>query len=81
MKHSDATHMVMAYSFSGSQGDTCDYVDTGEIGAGRCIVNWMRKNKHTEVVIFVVQYHSGQNLGPHRFELIMELAEECIGLI
>ena len=55
-----------------------DYNDNGEIGAGRRMIEWLSEQRISNVAVFIVRYHSGQNMGPRRFELILEIVEELV---
>ena len=58
-----------------------DFSDDGEYSAGRRIVEGLTQNKEESCAIYIVRYHSGQNLGVHRFELMLEMAAELCELI
>ena len=78
IKHADATHVVMAHALSGTYPGLLDFDDNGENGAGRRIVDWFEMQNVVNTVVFIVRYHSGQNLGSRRFDLILELVAELI---
>ena len=78
LKHADATHVTMAHMIEGARPELQDYDDDGETGAGRRIVEWLRTEQVQNTVVFIVRYHSGQNLGNRRFELILEIVAELI---
>ena len=81
LKHPDATHIVVAHSFADPRPELTDYSDDGEVGAGRRMVDLLLQNNTTEIAVYIVRYHSGRNLGPRRFELILELTQECIDMV
>lgn len=79
MKFADATHVVCAYRLAGDKSYKLqDYVDDGEFGAGRTILNLFKEEKLMNIVIFMVRYHGGQNLGQARFEIFKEVSYSAI---
>ena len=81
IKHADATHVTMAYVMNDPNPEMTDYEDDGEIGAGRRIIEQLTAEQCKDIVIFIVHYHSGRNLGKRRFELILEIAAELVDAI
>ena len=81
LKHADATHVTLAYHLIGESPIKSDYLDDGEIGAGRRTVEWLVQDQAESCAIFVVRYHSGQNLGARRFEIIQEIVVELCDLL
>ena len=63
LKHADATHVVMSYILAGNSPESRGYDDDGEYGAGRHILDWLELNNNTMVAMFIVRYHSDQNMG------------------
>ena len=76
LKHADSTHVTLAYHAIGDRPVKSDYSDDGEIGAGRKIVDWLIQYKQEGVAVYIVRYHSGQNLGPCHFEIIIDTVSE-----
>ena len=81
MKHFDATHCIMAHNIAGEMPDLKDYDDNGEYGGGSRILNILLQGEHVDTVVYIVCYHSGQNLGVRRFEIIKELTDKILDLI
>lgn len=78
----DATHIMCAYRFPGldlteSQG----FIDNGEHGAGRLLLNLLQKNKIQNKVVFVTRHYGGQHIGPKRFQLIEKAASAAISIL
>lgn len=79
MKFADATHVVCAYRLTGVHTPTLqDYVDDGEFGAGRIILNVLKEERLMNIVIFMIRYHGGRNLGPMRFDIFRETTLNAI---
>ena len=70
----------MSHILQGESPDLMDYDDDGEIGAGRRILDLLNTLNLTNIVIFIVRYHSGRNLGVRHFKLILELVNELANL-
>lgn len=78
-KFADATHVVCAYRLAGSNFPSLqDYNDDGEYGAGRIILNVLKEEKLMNVVLFMIRYHGGRNLGPARFDIFKGMARSAI---
>ena len=72
--HPSADHIVAAYNLRNTSG----YQDDGETGSGsRLLYNVLKESKPTNVVVFVVRYKNGLNIGPTRFELLEQAAEQA----
>ena len=81
LKHPDTTHVVAAHVLDDPRSEMKDYSDDGERGAGRRIVEHLMVNREKNVVVFIVCYHSAQNLGARRFKLILEITDELIEML
>lgn len=69
-KFADATHIVCAYRLQGSHTPTLqDYVDDGEFGAGRILLNVLKQEKLMNAVLFLIRHHGGKNIGPTRYDI------------
>ena len=55
-----------------------DSIDGGELGAGRRLVEYLIQNSCKNIVVYVVRYHRGPNLGPVRFDMIVNAAKSVI---
>lgn len=79
MKFADATHVVCAFRLRGSHTPTLqDYVDDGEFGAGRVMLNVLKEEKLMNIVIFLIRYHGGTNLRVLRFDKFKEVSQSAI---
>lgn len=79
MKFADATHVVCVYRLQGAHSPTLqDYIDDGEFGAGRVILNVLKEEKLMNIVIFLIRYHGGTNLGSVQFDKFRETAQSAI---
>ena len=50
----------------------------GEFGAGRTILQKMKETNAVGIVVFVIRYYDGAQLGSRRFSLIAEMVGESI---
>ena len=78
LKHVGSTHITVAYNLTSENPEMSDYDDNGEIGAGSRILKVLRDNNVVNAAIFLVRYHSGQNLGVRRFEVFKDMAQKAI---
>ena len=77
--HISATHVMCGFRLFGSRFyELQSYKDDDEYGGGRCILEEIRNNKLWNVVVFIVRYHNGPNLGKLRFETITKMTQEVI---
>ena len=75
----DATHIMCAYRIM--DPDVFHYQDSsdgGEFGAGRRILQMMRDQSFKNCAAFVVRHHNGPNLGPVRFDIIVDAAKSAL---
>ena len=78
----DATHVICAYRIMDPDvAHMTDCIDGGELGAGRRLLQMLIDNSHANIAVFVVRYHRGPNIGPSRFNLIIDAAKEAITAI
>ena len=54
-----------------------DAVDDGEHGAGRNLLNYLKKNNLYNTAIFVVRYFGGAKIGPLRYQIIIDVAKDA----
>ena len=80
IKHADATHITVAYNLDNINLEFSDYVDNGKIGAGSRLLKAMTDCKIVNSAIYLVRYHSGQNLGPRRFQVFKEMANKALDI-
>lgn len=79
MKYANATHISCAFRLPGS--DTYfkqDYIDDGEHGAGRTMLGVIKETALMNVVVFMIRFYGGTNLGPMRFEVFKKVTKSAI---
>ena len=81
LKHLDATHITVAHHLPTENPETSDYDDNGEIGAGSRMLKAITERKVDNVAVYLVRYHSGQNLGKRRFEVFKEMTNKALDLL
>ena len=75
----DATHVVMAYRLEGAIGPYKQaYLDDGENGAGRAMLNIIKNAMMENVAIYIVRYYGGQNLGRRHFEVYENMTKDAL---
>ena len=78
-QHLSASHLACAYRVFGSSFPHLqNYVDGGEYGAGRKMLQVLKDLKVWNIAVYIVRYHNGPNLGPQRFEIIDNLIKEVV---
>lgn len=78
-KFADATHVVCAYRLPGKNTHNMqDYVDDGEIGAGRVVLNVLKEERLMNIVVFMIRKYGGQHLGPSRFDIMRRVTMSAI---
>jgi hypothetical protein len=76
-----ATHNIYAYRFTSSSGNITEYYhDDGEFGAGRRLLDIMKQRNVTDSLVCVTRWYGGTNLGPARFDYILEAAKTVMDL-
>ena len=79
LKFGDATHIVTAYKLENAVGPYKQaYIDDGEAGAGRVVLNKLKQSETENLAIFVTRYYGGMHMGKRRFEIYAMLAREAI---
>ena len=77
----NARHIPCAYIVQGEHTHTHfsqDFHDDGEPGAGRNILDMMKRNQLENRVIFVARRYGGVRMGPTRFECYVEAAKGAV---
>lgn len=69
-----ADHIAVAYDVQGYLG----YHDDREFGSGYRLLETIKASMMSGVAVFVVRRYGGENLGPRRFTIMRNLAEEAI---
>lgn len=78
-KFAQASHVVCAYRLQGKDTyNRQDYVDDGEIGAGRTILNVLKEEKLMNVVVFMIRRYGGRHLGSARFDYFKKVTFSAI---
>ena len=77
----DTTHVAVVYNLGGETPDFQDYDDNGEIGFGTRALKQLQTRKFINVAIYMVRYHSGNNLGQRRFEIFKEQTDQVLELL
>lgn len=77
LKFPGADHIIAAFSCEGKQG----YQDDSEFSAGFRVLNVINDTRFSNLAVFIIRDYGGEHLGPTRFTIIKELAEEAIQLI
>lgn len=79
MKFADASHVACAYRLPGcNTPKNQDFVDDGEYGCGRSMLQALKEEQLLNVAIFIVRYFGGTHLGVRRFEIFRELSKTAI---
>ena len=74
VKFADATHISLGFRLKSpllqvDQG----YIDDGEGGQGRNILNTLKNDHATEICVYMVRYYGGVHLGKRRFAIAKDL--------
>ena len=78
IKYGDTTHIVTAYRLHGANGPFKQgYLDSGEPGAGRKILESIKQSDKDNVAIFIACYYGGIHMGKRRFEVYKDLAQKA----
>lgn len=70
----EADHIVAAATCSGEEM----HQDDSEFGAGYRILNMIRDYHLGNVAVFVIRHYGGEHVGPMRFAVMQEVAEEAL---
>ena len=81
LKHPEATHVTVAYRLTGIGPEYADYEDNRETGAGSRLLKAIVNAQKMDVAIYLVRYHSSQNLGVRRFTIFKDMAEKALELL
>ena len=74
---SKATHNIYAYILS-SDSRHEHYEDNGEFGAGRKLLDYLKRNNIVNKLVVVSRWYGGTHLGPARFNYILEAAANAV---
>ena len=79
LKHGDATHVSCAYRLENATGPFNQEVhDNKEYGAGRTILNVIKKKGLKNICIYIVRYFGRNRLGRRRFKILEMLTDSAI---
>ena len=73
-----ATHNIFSYRIKSANGIREYYEDDGEYGAGRRLMELMRQNDITNTLLCVTRWYGDKHMGPVRFKLILDCANEVL---
>lgn len=75
----EATHVMCAYRLPGLDFiNLQSFLDDGEHGAGRLMLDMLYEERSFERAVFVVRYYGGVHLGAQRFKIITQLAKTAL---
>lgn len=77
LKFPGADHIMAGFSCENKQG----YQDDSEFSSGFRILNVIKESRFSNVAVFIIREYGGQHLGPTRFNMIKETAEEALQLV
>ena len=78
-KHSDARHICCAYRLPGPEvARNQDYIDDGEWGGGRSLLEYLCDLNIFNRAIFVVRKYKGEHIGTVRFDRMKQAAGSAI---
>ena len=79
IRYGDATHTTFAYRMEDADGPFGQsYFHDEEEGAGRATLNILKDREVNKIVVFIVRYYSGKNMGRRRFEIYTNLAKKAV---
>lgn len=73
-----AKHVTYAYRLGEQSYSISNWEDDGEWGAGKRIMDSIRNNDSYNILVCVTHWYGSQYMGPARFDIIKELANEAI---
>lgn len=75
----EATHVMCAYRLPGLDFVRLQsFLDDGEHGAGRQLLELLNEENVFNRAVFVVRYYGGTHLGPLRFKIILQVAKTAL---
>ena len=72
--HPSATHVVAAYNLKTNKG----FQDDSEYGAGYRMLALLEQEHPPNYCIFIVRYYGGKHLGPKRFSIMTDTAQQAL---
>jgi hypothetical protein len=73
-----ATHNIYAYRIKLGERLVEHYEDDGEYGAGRRLLELLRKEDVMNNLICITRWYGGKHLGPARFDMLVDNAKKII---
>ena len=78
-KYPNKTHQTVAYSLAGlNTAYDDDYLDDGEHGMGRRLLNIIKTSNCSNITIILTRLYGGTHIGAKRFEITTELANNVV---
>ena len=78
-EHISSSHIMCGYRILGTDYPKLhDFSDDGEWNCARNILQALKEAKVWNIVVFIVHYHNGPNLGHRRFDIVKQLATHTI---
>lgn len=74
----EATHVITAFDPAPGTDQQYAIQDDGEHGAALKLLRLLQEKNYTDVVVCVTRIYGGYHLGPKRFEIILEKAQEAL---
>ena len=79
IKHSDATHFMMAYKLAGvDMTKDIGCASDGEYGAGLKLLKKLQELGKMNTAVFIVRYYGGYHLNKRRFDIPLELTDQLL---
>ena len=79
LEHGSATHIICGYRLFGTKHHLLqDYSDDKEIGGGRAILSVLKDLNAFNIVVFVVRYKAGNNIGGMCFQIIKDVTKSAV---
>ena len=78
----DCSHIMCVYRILDPDvAHMTDSIDGGELGDGCRLVQMLLDQSCENLAVYVIRRHRGPNIGPSRFELILQAAKSAIGIM
>ena len=79
IKYADGTHISCAYRLDDPFGPyRQEYIDDGDFGIGREILNVLKTKKVTQAGVFIIRHFGGTHLGARHFTIAETLANGAV---
>ena len=78
-RYMEAAHIMCAYRIMDPDvAHMTDCIDGGELEAGRRLLQLLLDESGENIAVFVIRFHKGPNIGPVRFQYIVDTAKAAI---